>query len=356
MNFSADLQNKISTLQALSSPIQLGRLSFKNPLIMAPLAGITDAPFRLLMQDLGAGGTVSELISCHAIDHGNERTLKMLTPDPRETNVGMQLFGEDPQLMANAAKVAEARGAKFIDINMGCPVRKVVTKGGGSALLQNPDKLYDFVRPIREAISIPLTVKIRMGWDLDSLNADRVIPILCSAGAELITLHGRTRSQQYAGTANWNYIEEMRKISSVPFVGNGDLHQAWQVKKRLQSTSCDALMLGRGPLRNPFIFLQSFDVDDQIHFTPKDYLEVAERYRLYLQDHLDRPRTLLIQWMKMVIWFAAGYPGVAKFRLELLKSKEIGHAMELANAYFLGLGDCPKQIPQHDDFLSAGHG
>lgn len=356
MVFSPELQKKIDILKARACAVQMGRIHFANPLIMAPLAGITDAAFRLLMEDLGAGGTVSELISCHAVDHGNLKTIKMLTPDPREKNVGMQLFGENPTLMASAAKVAESKGAKFIDINMGCPVRKVVTKGGGSALLLKPELLYDFVSEIRQAISIPLTVKIRMGWDLDSLNAHKVIPILCQAGAEIITLHGRTRSQQYAGTADWDYIEKMQELCTVPFIGNGDLHQAWQVRKRLESTKCQGLMLGRGPLRNPFIFLQSFDSDEEIHFTPKDYLEVALRYAEYLSDHLDRPRTLLIQWVKMVVWFAAGYPGVAKFRLEILSKKELGAAIECAAAYFTGLGDCAKQVPQHDSFLSAGHG
>lgn len=357
MNFSPELQVKIDSLKRKMKPIQLGRIHFANQLILAPLAGITSAPFRLLMEELGAGGTVSELISCHAVGHGNHKTLEMLTPDIREKNVGMQLFGEDPLLMAKAAEVAQAKGAKFIDINMGCPVRKVVTKGGGSALLQDPSKLKDFIKPIRSAVDIPLTVKIRMGWDVHSLNADQVIPILCDAGAELITLHGRTRSQQYAGKADWDYIENMAQTCPVPFIGNGDLHTAPQVKARLERTKCDALMLGRGPLRHPFIFLQSYDSQNEFCFTGKDHLEVAMHYANYLHDYLgDRQRTLLVQWIKMIVWFAAGYPGVAKFRGEILACKGLDQAKDTASAYFLGLGEIPKQVPLYDDFLSAGHG
>lgn len=357
MKFSSELQHKIDTIKQSMKPVHLGRVSFSNPLIMAPLAGITSAPFRLLMEDLGAGGTVSELISCHAVDHGNKRTLEMLTPDKREINVGMQLFGDNPEMMARAAEEAQKRGAKFVDINMGCPVRKVVTRGGGSALLQSPEKLYDFLSPIRKAIDIPLTVKIRTGWDSQSLNADQTIPILCQAGAEVITLHGRTRAQQYAGKADWDYIEEQAKKCPVPFIGNGDLHVAPLVKARLANTNCQALMLGRGPLRHPFIFLQSLDQENIFSFSPSDHLEVAMRYASYLNDYLeDRPRTLLVQWVKMVVWFAAGYPKVAKFRGELLSCKELDKAKDLASAYFLGLQGLEKQMSLNDDFLAGGHG
>lgn len=355
MNFSKELTSKIESIKANSQEVNLGSISFANRLILAPLAGITDAPFRLLMEDLGAGGTVSELISCHAVTHGNKKTQKMITPDEREKNVAIQLFGEDAGMMAEAAVVAQERGSRYIDINMGCPVRKVVTKGGGSALLQEPEKLYDFLKPIKDAIKVPMTVKIRTGWDTDSLNADTVIKTCVDAGAEFISLHGRTRSQHYSGLADWNYIEEMAKISPVPLVGNGDLHTSEITKNRLENTNCPALMLGRGPLRNPFIFLESLS-DKEVEFTASDYLEVIERYKSYVINYTDREHVINVQMRKMIVWFAAGYQNVAAFRRNIFQAKELEQIMEVTNAYFLGLGNNKKQINHGDPFLAGGHG
>ena len=166
------------------------------------------------MEDLGAGGTVSELISCHGINYENRRTLEMLKIDEREKNVGIQLFGEDGVAMAKAAKVALRSKPKFIDINMGCPVRKVVTKGGGSALLKNIEDLAPFFSEVKKAIDVPLTIKIRTGWDADDINADKIEKIALNEGVEWVDIHGRTRAQQYTGLAKWDYIEDFAKAGS----------------------------------------------------------------------------------------------------------------------------------------------
>ncbi|MCK5883763.1 MAG: tRNA-dihydrouridine synthase [Bacteriovoracaceae bacterium] len=356
MYFSKELSDKINSLKAKRSPVELGRIHFDSFLVLAPLAGITTAPFRLLMEELGAGCTTSELISCHAVHHRNKKTLDMLRPHPAEKNIGIQLFGEDSGMMAEAAALAEEYGAKFIDINMGCPVRKVVTKGGGSALLQDPSKLYNFLTPIKKSLKIPMTVKIRTGWDNDCLNADTTIKIIADAGAEFISLHGRTRSQQYSGLANWEYIEEMAKLSPVPLIGNGDLHSPRITRNRIEQTNCSALMLGRGPLRNPFIFLESLVPDGENYFGPRDYLEVIERYKDLICESYDHERAILVQLIKMIVWFAAGHVGVSKFRGSLFGSKDLLEVMDRTNAYFIGLGDRHKMINQNDPFLAGGHG
>ena len=166
--FTPELTAKIEKFQSFSAPMTLGKINFSSKLLLAPMAGICNMPFRLLMEDLGAGGTVSELISCHGINYGNQRTLEMLKIDPLEKNVGIQLFGEDPEAMARAAAVAETYGPKFLDINMGCPVNKVVSKGGGSALMREIQALAPLFEKVRSQIKIPLSIKIRTGWDANN--------------------------------------------------------------------------------------------------------------------------------------------------------------------------------------------
>jgi tRNA-dihydrouridine synthase B len=356
--FSSDLQGRIDILKGKRPPIKLGNIDFSSPLLLAPMSAICNAPFRLLMEDLGSGGSVSELVSCHGINYGNQKTEKMLYVDPKEKHVGLQLFGEDAQSMAKAAAVAQEYRPQFIDINMGCPVRKVVNKGGGSALLKDTKKLASFFNQIKKEISLPLTIKIRTGWDHDSINAPEIINIAHNEGIEFVAVHGRTRNQQYTGQANWELLEMLAKASSLPIIGNGDLHSSSLAKQRLNKTACQALMLGRGPLRNPFIFLESFS-DESSSFGPRDTLEVIERYYQYLSEYVEKERTLLVQFRKMIVWFVTGYPGVAKFRGDLFKEQNIETVIELTQEYLLGLeqsGQLKKQIEWDRPFMAGGHG
>lgn len=359
MTFSPQLQKKIHTCLTASSPIKLGCVSFSSPLLLAPMAGICTPPFRLLMEDLGAGGTVSELISCHGINYENKKTLDMLKIDPREKNVGIQLFGEDPQAIANAIKVAIKSGPKFIDINMGCPVKKVVTKGGGSALLKNINELPLFFKTVKKDLSIPLTIKIRTGWDDKDLNAAEVEKIAMNEGIEWLAIHGRTREQQYTGRADWDFIENLAENASIPIVGNGDLHQAHQVSARLKKTKCHALMIARGCLRNPFIFLESFRQDQKTHhslFQGSDYWEVIERLYLYTCETYEGERARLIQLRKLVVWFAAGFPGASRFRHTLFNCQDLESSMRFTQVFFLSLKERSKMINYDDIFMSSGHG
>ena len=356
--FSPQLQSKINDCLGRTKDVSLGDITFSSPLLLAPMAGICTPPFRLLMEDLGAGGTVSELISCHGINYENRRTLEMLKIDEREKNVGIQLFGEDGVAMAKAAKVALRSKPKFIDINMGCPVRKVVTKGGGSALLKNIEDLAPFFSEVKKAIDVPLTIKIRTGWDADDINADKIEKIALNEGVEWVAIHGRTRAQQYTGLANWDYIEDFAKNSTLPIIGNGDLHQPHQVKKRLADTNCKALMIARGCLRNPFIFLESLIPDETKTslFKGSDYWEIIERLYQYTVDTYENERTRLVQLRKLIVWFAAGFPGAAKFRNTMFSCQDLEDSMKFAMEYYTGLENSQKAINFDEVFMSSGHG
>lgn len=358
--FSNSLKGKITQISQYFQPVSLGSMHFPSMLIQAPMAGICNIPYRLLMEELGAGATVSELVSCHGINHGNERTLNMIKIHEREEKVGLQLFGEEPKAMAEAAKIMLQEKPKFIDINMGCPVKKVVTKGGGAALMQNPSELSLFFKTIRDSINIPLTIKIRTGWDGDHVNAHEIIDIAKDCGIEWVAIHGRTRVQQYTGSANWDYLEKLGAHSPLPVIGNGDLHTPQIVSQKMQDTNCQALMIARGALRNPFIFLESYcqhnkEISD-IRFSGEDYFSIIERLAFYTDETFDNERLKLVQLRKFVAWFAAGFPGAAKFRGEIFKTNELSELINKTQSYFCGLrSNASKQIPD-EVFMNSGHG
>jgi tRNA-dihydrouridine synthase B len=355
--FSPELQSKIDLLKSRRTPVKLGEVRFESPLLLAPMSSICTAPYRLLMEDLGAGGTVSELISIHGINYKNVRTLDMLKIDPKEKNIGLQLFGENKEAMATAAKIAEEYNPKFIDINMGCPVKKVVGTGAGSSLLKDPSLLPALFSEVKKAIKIPLTIKIRLGWDHDSINALEVIHIAKEEGIEFVAIHGRTRSQQYTGHANWDMLEHLGKKSPLDIIGNGDLHTEKLVREKMHSTNCQALMLGRGPLRNPFLFLEPYkNENDQIEFTPRDHFEVMQKLVEYSRTYAHSDHNLLISIRKHLIWMAAGFNNVSYFRDLVFKTPDLDETMKLAEEFFMTLKDNRKRITDHDSFMTSGHG
>jgi len=354
MEFPTDLQNKIDKAIKLRKPVTLGKIKFKSNLILAPMAAICNIPYRLLMEDLGAGGTISELISCHGINHGNERTLSMLKIHEKEDVVGIQLFGEDGDAMAKAALKAQEFNPLFLDINMGCPVKKVVSKGGGSALLKNLHELGPFLNKVKKVCNIPLSIKIRTGWESDQINADEIVNIAYNEGIEWVAIHGRTRAQQYTGQADWDYIESLCDSAKLPIIGNGDLHESPKVFHRSQITKCDGLMIARGALRNPFIFLES--LDPSIQFCAQDYWPVIKRLDHYTTETFPRERTRLIQMKKLIVWFATGFPKATKFRSKVFETKNLPDMINLAEDYFLSLGATQKRIDFSEQFMNSGHG
>ncbi|MFZ8933496.1 MAG: tRNA dihydrouridine synthase [Bacteriovoracaceae bacterium] len=352
--FTNKLKNKINALKQKNKPICLGSIHFESPLLLAPMSQISNAPFRYLMQELGSGGSVSELISCHGINYRNQKTLDMLKVWPEERNVGIQLFGEDAESMKKAADFAQSFNPKFIDINMGCPVRKVVSKGGGSALMKDPAKLEHFFKEIKSVLSIPLTIKIRTGWDSDSRNAQEIVHIAKSCGVEFVAIHGRTRTQQYKGSADWEYIEHIASENILPIIGNGDLHDPVSVKRRVNDSLCNAFMLGRGPLRSPFLFLEAVD-DGSISFTANDYFEVIQRLSSLYENYFDEKKNV-INLRKHILWFSHGFKNSVHLRSNIFQIKDLEGILELSKSYFLELGEQTKLSQYDSTFMTSGHG
>ncbi len=356
--FSAALNQKIAHLEKRRTACRLGGPHFKSPLILAPMAAICNAPFRLLMQLLGAGGTVSELISCHGINHRNERTLNMLKLHPREKRVGIQLFGEDALAMGRAAAfVEETSKPDFIDLNLGCPVKKVVSRGGGSALLQDPSQLGRYFAQIKKQITIPLTVKIRTGWDVNSINADEILKIAKEEGLSFVAVHGRTRSQQYTGSADWIYLESLAALEIIPVLGNGDLHSPTLVRDKLEHSNCNGLMLARGALRHPFIFLESFLNDDEPSpFQGLDYWEILVYLQELMKEEFQCERHVLVQLRKIAVWFASGLPKAANFRSQVFQSDNLQDCLRIIQRFFVEECGHHKAIDYEDGFMMGGHG
>jgi nifR3 family TIM-barrel protein len=344
--------------------IKIGPLSLSSPLVMAPLAGITDLSFRLLMQDLGAAAGVTELISANGLHYKSEKTLQMIDVDKRgrEKVVGVQFFGEVPEHMAEAALIAIDRGASFVDVNMGCPVKKVVSKGAGSAMMRKPQELYRFLEPMRKACNIPLSIKIRTGWSKTELTALDVVKVAADLGIDFIALHGRTRDQHYAGFADWDYIEKVAKESkenyNLDIIGNGDLHTPELLRDRLGHTGCAALMLGRGPLRFPFLFLDGLtDSNSHIHWSPLDHLFVLERYKDYVQEFIESEQIQKVQIRKISAWMAAGFPRASLFRGNIFKYDDINEIWNWIEEYFHSLPPSTiKKIAMETPFMNGGHG
>jgi tRNA-dihydrouridine synthase B len=320
----SEFWSQVNQIKKLIPPQEIGGVNFSSPLLLAPMAGVTDAPLRRLMYDLGCGGAITELISCHAINYKNERTLKMLTPMEGERNTGVQLFGtlEDLDHLLSSMDSVVDRGFNFIDLNMGCPVRKVVTKGGGSALLKEPDKLLPFLKRLKEHSPLPFSIKIRTGWDQNLVTVQEVVGVAQESGVAWVAIHGRTRSQFYNGSANWEHIESSAKCSTIPIIGNGDLNESEQIKNSLATTNCTALMMGRGPTKNPFLFLTPF-MDNNPVFTAEDYLEVLKRLMEYHQEYDLPKRVQFIQVRKQAVWFSAGFRNSTAFRQEVFLQTEM---------------------------------
>lgn len=234
--------------------MQLGKIKLDVPLFLAPMAGITDQPCRILARRMGCAMTVSEMVSAKGILYNNSKTLDMLRIAEEERPTAIQLFGKIPKELAKAAKITESKGADAIDFNMGCPVQKIVSNGEGSALMRNPQLVYEILATMVDAVKIPVMVKMRIGWDERHINVVECALAAERAGVSMITVHGRTREQFYEGKANWNAISDVKKAVRIPVIGNGDIFSVEDAKKMIEITGVDGVMVGRGSDGNPWIF------------------------------------------------------------------------------------------------------
>lgn len=302
-------------------PLQLGPHTIETPILMAPMAGVSEAPYRVIALEMGAGATPTELVSAKGLQYGNARTQEYLTHDPaEEPQLWVQVFGGDPDAMAVGAEHAVKRGARLLDINMGCPVKKVTRNGAGSALMTDPARAAAIVRAMREVVGddVPVTAKIRAGWDHHNQNAAEVGRALEEAGAAAIAIHPRTRTQGYSGTANWAITRELVEAVKVPVIANGDVFSVEDADRVVRETGCAAVMVGRAALGNPWIFraLAAAHAGRPAPAAPGPD-ELVQGILRHFADHLehvgDEARGLK-KFRQHLIWYSRGMRGGAAFR------------------------------------------
>ena len=305
---------------------QIGDVVIKNKIVLAPMAGICNSAYRKIIKEMGAGLIYAEMVSDKAITYSNKKTIDMLYMTDYERPISQQIFGSDKESFVIAAKyIYETMKPDIIDINMGCPVPKVATRAqAGSALLKDPDKVYEIVKAVVNAVPIPVTVKIRSGWDNNSINAVLIAKKIEEAGAKAIAVHPRTRSQGYEGKADWNIIKEVKQNVSIPVIGNGDIKSCYDAKRMLDETSCDAVMIGRGVLGNPWLIKECIDYLDKgidpSFVTKNERLDMIKKHLLYLFE-LKNEKVAMLEIRSHAAWYLKGLPCSSELKKQLYACK-----------------------------------
>ncbi len=317
---------------------KIGNVFIKNRVVLAPMAGVCNSAFRRIAKEMGCGLIYAEMVSDKAIFYNNQKTIDMLYMTEEERPISQQIFGSDKESFVIAAKyIYENMHPDIIDINMGCPVPKVALHAqAGSALLKNPEKIKEIVEAVVKAVPIPVTVKIRSGWDSNSINAVLVAKICEEAGASAICVHPRTRSQGYSGKADWNIIKQVKENVGIPVIGNGDITDIYSAKKMIEDTKCDAVMIGRASLGNPWIFkqineyLENNKVIDKP--SPLERVEMCMKHLEYLKE-IKNIKVAVLEIRNHIAWYLKGLPQSNEIKNKIYLTKDIDEIEKILNDY-----------------------
>lgn len=317
---------------------KIGNVEIKNQLVLAPMAGISNTSYRKIIKGMGAGLIYAEMVSTNAITYGNEKTFNLLKMSEEERPIVQQIFGSDIKTFVAAAKLIEEKmHPDIIDINMGCPVPKVAVRAqAGSALLKNPEKIGEIVKAVVKSVNVPVTVKIRSGWDEKNINAVEVAKVCEKNGASAIAIHARTRSEGYSGKANWDIIKKVKESVNIPVIGNGDITSPILAKKMLDETGCDAIMIGRGALGNPWIFKQCLKYLENNAIieepTNKEKIDmIKEHYRLLKEDKNEH--IALLEIRTHALYYLKGMPESKIYKERICKSKNEEEFLNILKEY-----------------------